>query len=272
MNASQFDEAWQRYLDQEMSHAEEAALLARMGETERLELLTSRATLQTLERLPRIAAPADMAKKIMAAIKPKHMDETEHSELLTSSPALQALERMPRIAAPAAMAKNIMAAIKPKRQSAFARLRGWLAYRPMLGWEFAGAAMVTSVLFVTLAPLSMGTLPGGLPQASSPLNQASLTTAALHTSGLVGNSLQFSLYAPEAKTVALLGDFNGWGSAAEIKLIPAGNGMWSVTVPLPAGRYQYAFLVDGQRWVTDPHAEQRVNDDFGRQNAVLTII
>ena len=272
MNASQFDEAWQRYLDQEMSHAEEAAFLARMDETERSALLSDRMALQALERLPRIAAPADLAKNIMAAIKPNPMDETERSELLASSPALQALERLPRIAAPADMAKNIMAAIKPKRQSAFARLRGWLAYRPMLGWEFAGAAMVASVLFVTLAPLSVGTSSGGLPQAPSPLTQASLTTGATHTSGPVGNSLQFSLYAPEAKTVALIGDFNGWGSAAEIKLTPTGNGMWGATVPLPAGRYQYAFLVNDERWVTDPHAEQRVNDDFGRQNAVLTII
>lgn len=235
MNASQFDEAWQRYLDRGMDHAEETAFLARMDEAERLELLTTRTALQALERLQRISAPADLANKVMAAIK-------------------------------------------PKRQSAFARLRGWLAYRPMLGWEFAGAAMVASVLFVTLAPLSVGTSPSGLPQASSPsarvspLNQASLTTGATHTSGPVGNSLQFSLYAPEAKTVALIGDFNGWGSEAEIKLAPSGNGMWGAIVPLSAGRYQYAFLVDDQRWVTDPHAEQRVNDDFGRQNAVLTII
>lgn len=272
MNASQFDETWQRYLDQEMSHAEETAFLARLGEAERLELLTSRAALQALERLQHIAAPADLAENIMAAIKPKHMSETERSELLTSSPALQALERMPRIAAPADMAKNIMAAIKPKRQSAFARMRGWLAYRPMLGWEFAGAAMVASVLFVTFAPLSVDTLPGTSQQASSSLNQVSPLSQATHTSGPVGNSLQFSLYAPEAKTVALIGDFNGWGSAAEINLTPTGKGMWGATVPLPAGRYQYAFLVNGQRWVTDPHAEQRVNDDFGRQNAVLTII
>ena len=280
MKISQFDADWRRYLDQEMSHSEETAFLAhisesdlaRLGEADRSELLTSRAAWQALGRLPRIAAPADLTKNIMAAIKPKHMDETEHSELHASSPALQALERLPRIAAPPDMAKNIMAAIKPKRQSAFARLRGWLAYRPMLGWEFAGAAMVASVLFVTIAPLSVGTLPSASRQASSPLSQVSPLSQAAHTSGPVASSLQFSLYAPEAKTVALIGDFNGWGSAAEIKLTPTGKGMWGVAVPLPAGRYQYAFLVNGQRWVTDPHAEQRVNDDFGRQNAVLTII
>ena len=136
----------------------------------------------------------------------------------------------------------------------------------MLGWEFGGAALAASVLFVTLAPQFM-TLPvDASPHASSPL------TLAAHAPGSAGNSLQFSLYAPQAHSVALIGDFNGWGSAAEVKLEPSANGIWSVTVPLAAGRYQYAFLLDGQRWVTDPRAERHVNDDFGRQNAVITII
>lgn len=223
MNAPQFDEVWQRYLDQEMSQPEEAALLARLGEAERAELLATRTALEELERLPRVPAPADLAGKVMAVIK-------------------------------------------PKRQSAFARLRLWLERHPMLGWEFAGAALAASVLFVALAPLSLSPPVGALPQASSSLTLAS------HAPGRGGDALQFSLYAPQARSVALIGDFNGWGSTAEIVLAPSGNGMWSVTIPLPAGRHQYAFLVDGQRWVTDPRAEQHVNDDFGRQNAVVTII
>jgi len=223
MKAPQFDEAWQRYLDQETSPSEKAALLARLSETERSELLATRTALEALERLPRLPAPANLAS-------------------------------------------NVMAAIKPKRRSAFARLRLWLERRPMLGWEFGGAALAASVLFVALFPLSLTPQDGGLPQTSSPLTLAS------YTPGSGGNSLQFSLYMPQAHNVALIGDFNGWGSKAEIDLAPSGNGVWNVTVPLPAGRYQYAFLVDGQRWVTDPHAEQHVNDDFGRQNAVVTII
>lgn len=199
------------------------------------------------------------------------LSETERSDLLATRTALEALERLPRFPAPVALASNVMAMIKPaKRQSAFARLRLWL--RPILGWEFAGAAVAASALFVALAPLSLTPSVGGSPQVSSPLTQASLTTGASHAPDSNGNSLQFSLYAPQARSVALIGDFNGWGSAAKVRLAPSGNGMWSVTVPLPAGRYQYAFLVNGERWVTDPRAEQHVKDDFGRQNAVVTII
>ena len=121
------------------------------------------------------------------------------------------------------------------------------------------------MLFVTLAPQLMTRPLSDSPHdASSPLKLASHPPRS--------NALQFSLYAPQARSVALIGDFNGWGSTDGVKLAPSANGMWSVTVPLPAGRYQYAFLVDGQRWVTDPRAEQHVNDGFGRQNAVITII
>lgn len=223
MSTSQIDLDLQHYLDGDMSPSEEAALLARLSESERSEL-------------------ADTRK------------------------ALDALGRMPRVAAPASLARNVMAALKPRRQSAFARLRQWLESRPMLGWEFGGAALAASVLFVALAPLSV-TPPGdGLAQAPS------LLTPASHAPGAGANGLQFSLYAPQAHSVVLIGDFNGWGSTAEVKLAPSGNGTWSVTVPLPAGRYQYAFLIDGQRWVTDPRAEQRVNDDFGRQSAVAIVI
>lgn len=196
------------------------------------------------------------------------LDEAEHAELHATGAALSVLERLPRVAAPASLVDRVMAEIGPPRQSALARLRAWMERRPLLGWEFAGAALAASALFVMLAPLSLQ--PGGdaLPQTAL----SSSFTRAAHAPVGDGNALRFSLYAPQAASVALVGDFNGWGSMAEVSLKPAGKGMWSVVVPLPSGRYQYAFLVDGQRWVTDPRAEQHVNDDFGRQNAVVTIL
>lgn len=190
----------------------------------------------------------------------------ERLELLDTRTALGALERLPRLSAPDDLAARVMAAVKPKKQGVFTRLRRWLESRPMLGWEFGGAALAASLLFVTLAPQTLPLPAGGLPHVPSAM------TPVAHAPGGNDGSLQFSLYAPQARSVALIGDFNGWGSTAEVKLKPAANGMWSVAVSLPAGRYQYAFLLDGQRWVTDPRAERRVNDDFGRQNAVITII
>lgn len=192
------------------------------------------------------------------------LSEAERAELFATGTALEALERLPRMSAPGDLAGKVMAAVKPEKQSILSRLRHWLEHRPLLGWEFAGAALAASVLFVALAPLSLTPSAGG--SASPPL------LPALRAAGGAGGSFQVSLYAPQAHKVELIGDFNGWGSQAEVKLMPSGKGTWSAIVPLPAGRYQYAFLVDGQRWVSDPRAEQHVNDDFGRQNAVITIM
>lgn len=194
------------------------------------------------------------------------LSEAERSELLATRIALEALQHLPRVPVPASLARNVMAAVTPKRQSVWARVRLWLEQRPMLGWEFGGAAMAASALIVVLVPLSL------TPSVENTAHVSSSLKLASHSPAAESNALQFSLYAPQARNVALIGDFNGWGSMAEVKLVPVGKGIWSVSVPLPAGRYQYAFLVNGQHWVTDPRAQQHVKDDFGRQNAVITKI
>lgn len=82
---------------------------------------------------------------------------------------------------------------------------------------------------------------------------------------------RFMLIAPGARQVALVGDFNDWDQGATPLVRVAGNGMWTVEVPLEAGRYAYAFLVDGQHWVADPGAPRAVGDDFGRPSSVVTV-
>jgi hypothetical protein len=43
-----------------------------------------------------------------------------------------------------------------------------------------------------------------------------------------------------------------------------------VTVWLPAGRYEYRFVVDGQ-WMSDPSAREYVQNTFGSTNCVLVV-
>jgi hypothetical protein len=91
------------------------------------------------------------------------------------------------------------------------------------------------------------------------------------TAGLADTTVvEFVLVAPHAATVSLVGDFNDW-DAATTPMRPIRNGsIWSVTVPLPAGRHRYAFLVDGSRWLADP-AAPRAPDDFGAPSSVVTV-
>ena len=83
--------------------------------------------------------------------------------------------------------------------------------------------------------------------------------------------VRFLIVAPSAHDVALVGDFNGWNPAATPLVRDAATGAWTVTMPLAAGAYQYAFVVDRGVWVADPAAPIALEDDFGTPSSVLTV-
>jgi hypothetical protein len=51
----------------------------------------------------------------------------------------------------------------------------------------------------------------------------------------------------------------------------ADGAVWSAVVPLPPGRYRYAFLVDGSQWLADPTAPRAFDDEFGTPSSVVTV-
>ena len=81
--------------------------------------------------------------------------------------------------------------------------------------------------------------------------------------------VRFELRDSEARAVHLAGDFSDWNPDA-IPLVRAGDGTWSVTLPLRIGQHHYQFVVDGQRWVPDP-AAGAVDDGFGGRNSVIVV-
>ena len=84
-------------------------------------------------------------------------------------------------------------------------------------------------------------------------------------------SVHFEIHAPDAQSVELVGTFTDW-QVGQLQLAgPDASGHWTAEVDLPAGRYEYGFLVDGQQWVADPRAEIRRQDGFGRENAVIEL-
>jgi 1,4-alpha-glucan branching enzyme len=60
---------------------------------------------------------------------------------------------------------------------------------------------------------------------------------------------EFKYKSPDAKTVELMGEWNGWKS---IPMTKNGDGVWTTKVTLSPGTYGYKFLVDGKDWVFDP--------------------
>lgn len=79
----------------------------------------------------------------------------------------------------------------------------------------------------------------------------------------------FSLYAPDAHEVFLIGDFNDW-QTNELKARKLKNGTWSKSLTLKAGTYQYLFLVDGEWW-SDPVNPNRAQNPFGTENSVIAV-
>src|SRR5918996_4684178 len=55
---------------------------------------------------------------------------------------------------------------------------------------------------------------------------------------------KFLFVAPSASQVHIVGDFNDWDSEAS-PLQRMDKGVWTITIPLAPGRYQYTFVVDG---------------------------
>ena len=74
---------------------------------------------------------------------------------------------------------------------------------------------------------------------------------------------------PEIKQVSVAGSFNGWNP--EVTSMTRRGDVWVVQILLPPQTYEYMFVEDGERWVTDPLALQTRDDGFGQKNAVLDL-
>jgi len=79
----------------------------------------------------------------------------------------------------------------------------------------------------------------------------------------------FSLYAPQAHSVAVAGSFNNWTPGA-FSLKKDFSGTWTGAIRLKPGTYQYRFFVDKQ-WADDPNAKKTAGNEFGTKNAVLEV-
>lgn len=84
---------------------------------------------------------------------------------------------------------------------------------------------------------------------------------------------QFVGHFPGARSVEVVGSFNNWSRGILHLRDEDHDGIWHADALLPAGQHEYMFVVDGERWVTDPLAGRFVDDGFGagRENSVLIV-
>lgn len=81
--------------------------------------------------------------------------------------------------------------------------------------------------------------------------------------------VNFICNAPQAQSVSLVGDFNGWNPAAN-PMRQQPDQAWLVTVELRHGHHRYAFWVDGQL-VLDPRAQGITRNDQGERVSLVPV-
>lgn len=97
----------------------------------------------------------------------------------------------------------------------------------------------------------------------------------------VPGGIRFQFASPSARVVQLAGSWpeNDWlrgqGETATYDLgrmdDADGDGVWTIVVDLPPGRYQYKFRIDETNWKEDPNNPQKVDDGFGGFNSLLIV-
>jgi hypothetical protein len=147
----------------------------------------------------------------------------------------------------------------------------WLATpRPLRLSPLAAAA---TLAVVALGGTLVGRVAAGDEAARRDAVVAESTSAAAATARLVAapavpRVVRFTLRAPDARRVALVGDFNGWDATAA-PLARRGD-EWTIVIPVAPGRHVYGFVVDDAQWIPDPAAPQ-AETEFGAPNSVLVV-
>lgn len=175
--------------------------------------------------------------------------------------------QLPRITPSAKFFSELKGKLEPRPLSWWERLWGAVTTPRTLEWNLAGAVAAACVAIVAATGL-LTLMPERVVEV--PIATVSTQTIAAGTRQEPTVFVRLVLLQPGAHSVSVAGDFNGW-NPAQTPLERSDGGMWTATIPLKPGRYQYMFVIDGKQWIADPLATEEATDGFGAQNAVLDV-
>lgn len=152
--------------------------------------------------------------------------------------------------------------LHPTRQAP----RPWMSRQWTLRFSTVGAFAAAAGLVGVIA-LSSWQLSSEQPQVASadvselvPVSNTGEAALELH---------QFTYYQKGLESVSIVGGFNDWDSDST-KLTEVSPGVWTVSMRLRPGVYEYQFILNGKQRVTDPTMPQ-VSSDFGSPNSVVKV-
>jgi hypothetical protein len=191
----------------------------------------------------------------------------ERDELIER--AIRALSPLPPVRA-GAVARVLMAVranrLRPK--PLWRRLVGfnWME-RNMVPVQVTGLLVAASLVIGVVAQRTFGG------DEIAPIGSGtSVTLTPVNASAdRQGVPVAFGLQLANAKSVSVVGDFNGWDPTSAPMERVGGTGAWSATVLAKPGRHVYAFMVDGATLMADPRAPRAKSTDFGGDASVLMV-
>jgi hypothetical protein len=159
---------------------------------------------------------------------------------------------------PATFLPSVMEAVRSRRLPWSVRLSRWARSRKSITFTPLQAASALGMLCAVFAALML-VWPGG----DGP--------GRLGTGARDEISVVLTLRMPEAESVSVIGSFNNWHPGGYEMKKAGDQTSWNLILRLPAGRYEYSFVVDGGKIVPDPGAELYQEDGFGSRNAVMIL-
>jgi hypothetical protein len=115
----------------------------------------------------------------------------------------------------------------------------------------------------------------GVGFSKAPLHPVVKANGGTNMEASMPKKVEFSCREPRANSVFVAGTFNG--SKPDAAPLLKSGGQWTGELPLPPGRHEYKFVIDGQ-WCCEAgceHAYQGcskcVPNEFGTMNRVLEV-
>lgn len=175
--------------------------------------------------------------------------------------------QLPRLVPSARFVEQVCSNAAAKQPGVWHRLVEFVTAPRIVEWNLAGAVVAASIAALAMWGLlhAVSERVIEVPMAGAPTRVTAANEAQEPTV-----FVRLVLLQPDAKSVSVAGDFNGW-NPARTKLERSDGGMWTATIPLRPGRYQYMFVIDGTQWIADPLAPEDAGDGFGSENAVLDV-
>jgi hypothetical protein len=164
--------------------------------------------------------------------------------------------RMPDREAPAGLTESILSSLEPKIVPGWLRVYRW-ALRPRTVTFQPLKLVPAAVVLVLGLAIAIQFGPGREDRGGTGHEELIPVT--------------FTLSYQRAERVSVVGSFNQWNPASH-KMHQLGNrNTWVLELRLPAGRHEYAFLVDGKMVVPDQSSPFYQSDGFGNRNSVLFV-